>query len=156
MAYLSCWRSVFLVCVLFGFGLSVFAQAGKEEGASDGVAGLIGKWEGKCQDGRAFVELTLQREGNQFIGTASIANMHGDDEGACMLVTAPPTADHALKISNAIAKHETLSFRGTQPSNASSAQFELKQIATDKAELKLLHTPVEKHPWLLVRVQQPN
>jgi len=153
MAFSRAWRSILLVCALCG--LATLVIRGQQTNAKSGP-GLAGNWEGKCQDDRTFVVLALQTAGNQFSGTVSIANMHGDDEGACMIVTAAPSPAHALKISDVVAGHETLSFRGVEPSNASSVQFELKQIAPDRAELKLLHTPVEKHPWLLVRVQRPD
>lgn len=115
-----------------------------------------GTWEGKCQDGRTFVVLSLRVEGEQIAGTVSIGNMHGDDEGACMLVTAPPAPEHALKIGDMVAHNDVLSFSGSQPSDSKSVRFELKEIDQNKADLKLLNTPVEQHPWVLERVQRTD
>jgi hypothetical protein len=82
--------------------------------------------------------------------------MHGDDAGACMLVTAPPLPEHAQKIGEAVAEHNTVSFRGSQRPDGRFTRFEIRQTAPDKAELKLLETPVEEHPWQLVKMQKPE
>ncbi len=119
----------------------------------DSFAKFAGTWKGTCQDGRTFVVLTLQVNQNQLDGTVSIGNMHGDDEGACMLVTAPPVPEHAQKISHAAVANGVLSFNGSQRPDGSSTFFELKQTEEGKADLKLLNTPVEKHPWLLLKAQ---
>jgi hypothetical protein len=121
--------------------------------AKDSIQRFTGTWEGKCQDGRTFVVLVLQSTGNQIGGTVSIGNMHGDDEGACMLVTAPPVPEHAQKIGDASAEQNVLSFHGSERPDGTFNRFELKSTERDKAELKLLGTPVEKHPWQLVKVQ---
>jgi hypothetical protein len=115
-----------------------------------------GTWEGKCQDGRTFVVLALRAEGDHLAGTVSIGNMHGDDEGACMLVTAPPAPEHALKVGEAVAHNDVLSFAGSQSSDSKLVRFEFKEIDQNKADLKLLNTPVEQHPWALERVQRPD
>jgi hypothetical protein len=127
------------------------AEANK---AKDSPAKLAGTWEGKCQDGRIFVVLVVEVNESHVGGTVSLGNMHGDDAGACMLVTAPPLPEHAQKIGEAVAEHNTVSFRGSRRPDGKCARFELKQIAPDKAELKLLDTPVEEHPWQLVKVQK--
>jgi hypothetical protein len=120
----------------------------------DSLARFAGTWEGTCQDGRTFVVLTLQVNQNQLDGTVSIANMHGDDQGACMLVSAPPVPEHAQKISHAAIANSVLSFNGLQRPDGTSTRFELKETERDRSELKLLDTPVEKHPWQLVKVQK--
>lgn len=119
----------------------------------DSLSKFAGTWKGTCQDGRTFVVLTLQVNQNQLDGTVSIGNMNGDEEGACMLVTAPPVAEHAQKISHAAVANGVLSFNGSQRPDGSPTFFELKQTEEGKADLKLLNTPVEKHPWLLVKAQ---
>lgn len=124
---------------------SVFAKPG------DSLSKFAGTWKGICQDGRTFVVLTLKVNQDQLDGTVSIGNMHGDDEGACMLVTAPPVAEHAQKISHTAIADGTLSFNGSQRPDGTPTLFELKQTEEGKADLKLLNTPVEKHPWLLVK-----
>ena len=129
------------------------AEASKAKGSR---AKLAGTWEGKCQDGRIFVVVVLEVNESQVGGSVSIGNMHGDDAGACLFVTAPPVPEHAQRIGEAVAEHNTLSFRGSQRPDGSFARFELRQIAPDKAELKLLDTPVEEHPWQLVKVQKPE
>jgi hypothetical protein len=124
--------------------------------ANDSLLKYPGTWEGKCQDGRTFVVLALRAEGDHLAGTVSIGNMHGDDEGACMLVTAPPAPEHALKVGEAVAHNDVLSFAGSQSSDSKPVRFEFKEIDQNKADLKLLNTPVEQHPWALERVQRPD
>ena len=133
--------------------LHLSAQSAKTK---DSILKYAGTWEGKCQDGRTFVVLALYPEGDRLAGTVSIGNMHGDDEGACMLVTAPPAPEHALKVGEAVAHNDFLSFAGSQSSDSKPVRFEFKEIDQNKADLKLLNTPVEQHPWTLERVQRPN
>jgi hypothetical protein len=121
--------------------------------AKDSFAKFAGTWEGKCQDDRTFVVVALRANGRQLEGTVSIGNMHGDDEGACMLVTAPPVPEHAQKINDAALKNGVLLFHGSARPDGSYSRFELKETGRDSAELKLLDTPVAKHPWQLVKVQ---
>lgn len=120
---------------------------------SDSLSKLAGTWKGTCQDGRTFVVLTLQMNQGQLDGTVSIGNMHGDDEGACMLVSAPPVPVHAQKLSHVAIANGVLSFTGSQRPDGSFTHFELRQTEEGKANLKLLNTPVEDHPWLLVKAQ---
>jgi len=119
----------------------------------DSLSKFAGTWKGTCQDGRTFVVLTLQLNHDQLDGTVSIGNMHGDDEGACMLVTAPPAPEHAQKVDHAAVGNGVLSFNGSKRPDGSVTHFELKQTEEGKADLKLLNTPVEKHPWPLVKAQ---
>jgi hypothetical protein len=121
--------------------------------AKEPMQKFVGTWEGKCQDGRTFVVLVLRSTGDQVSGNVSIANMHGDDEGACMLVTAPPVPEHAQKISDATADQNVLSFHGSARDDGTLARFELKATEQNKAQLKLFNTPVEKHPWELVKIK---
>ena len=120
---------------------------------NDSLSKFAGTWKGTCQDGRTFVVLTLRLNHDQLDGTVSIGNMHGDDEGACMPVTAPPVSEHAQQISHAAVANDVLSFTGSQRPDGSFTHFELRQTDEDKAGLKLLNTPVEKHPWLVVKTQ---
>ena len=141
---------------------SVYASPNQESStaeakqAKDSLAKLAGTWEGKCQDGRTFVVVVLEVNESKVGGTVSIGNMQGDDVGACLLVTAPPVPEHAQRIGDAVAEHNTVSFHGSQRPDGRFVRFELKEIAPDKAELKLLGTPVEEHPWQLVKVQKPE
>ena len=150
-----------LTCVLLFFmGLNLLpvalqpAAAQPPQSNRDSLVKFAGVWEGKCRDGRNFVVLTLQMTGNDLGGTVSIGNMQGDDEGACILVTAPPVPEHAQKISATVGNQNRLSFKGSKRPDGSFAQFELTETGPDKAELKLLDTPVEKHPWLLVKSEK--
>jgi hypothetical protein len=142
--------------------LALPVSAGEEPSAvqadasKDSAGKFSGTWEGKCQDGRTFVVVALQMNGSQIGGTVSIGNMHGDNEGACMLVTAPPVPEHAQKISDPVAQHDVLSFHGSQRPDGTFSRLEFKETAKGKAELKLLDTPVEEHPWQLVNVQKPE
>lgn len=119
----------------------------------DSFARFAGTWKGTCQDGRTFVVLTLQVNQSHLNGTVSIGNMHGDEEGACLAVTAPPAPEHAQQISHAAVANGVLSFNGSQRPDGSSNLFELRQTEAGKADLKLLKTPVEEHPWPLVKAQ---
>jgi hypothetical protein len=112
-------------------------------------------WEGKCQDGATFVVVVLQVNGTQLEGTISIGNMNGDHKGACVSVSEPPVPEHAQKISEALAQQNVLSFKGSKRPDGTFSRFELTQTESDKAELKLLDTPVADHPWHLIRVQKP-
>jgi len=156
-------RSMIFAIALTQFpGAPVYASPNQESStaeankARDSLAKLAGRWEGKCQDGRTFVAVVLEVNQGKVGGTVSIGNMHGDDVGACMLVTAPPVPEHAQKIGDAVAEHDTVSFHGSQRPDGRFARFELREVAADKAELKLLDTPVEEHPWRLVKVQKPE
>jgi len=156
-------RRVFCMLALALFSHLPLHLLAKSEQASSGSAKTndsilkyAGTWEGKCQDGRTFVVLTLRAEGDQLAGTVSIGNMHGDDEGACMLVTAPPAPEHALKIGETVAHNDVLSFAGSQSSDSKPVRFEFKEIDQNKADLKLLNTPVEQRPWSLERARRPD
>jgi hypothetical protein len=154
--------------MLFAIALTLFPMASvyalpnqesstaKANQAKDSPAKLAGTWEGKCQDGRTFIVVVLEVSDGKVGGTVSIGNMHGDDVGACLLVTAPPVPEHAQKIGDAVAEHNTVSFHGSQRPDGRFVRFELTEIAPDKAELKLLGTPVEDYPWKLVKVQKPE
>jgi len=61
-----------------------------------------------------------------------------------MLVTAPPVPEHAQKIGDAVAEHGTVWFHGSQRPDGRFARFERREVAPDKAELKLLDRPVER------------
>ena len=124
--------------------------------AADSLERFVGTWEGRCQDGRTFVVVTLHRNGDQLGGTVSIANMHGDDAGACMLVLAPPIPKYAQEIGEAVAKQNTLSFKGSKRPDGTFARFELKQTDSSQAQLRFLNTPVADHPWQLVKIQKPE
>ena len=131
-----------------------YSASAQQAAASNSLQKFAGTWAGKCQDGRTFVVLSLQNTGDQLGGTVSIGNMHGDDEGACVLVSAPPVPEHAQKISAAVANGNVLSFNGARRPDGSVPRFELNQTGSDKAELKLLGTPVESHPWVLMKTQK--
>jgi hypothetical protein len=117
---------------------------------------FVGTWEGKCQDGRTFVVLALKQNGNQLAGTVSIGNMHGDDEGACMMVLAPPTPEHAQQIGNAAAKQGTLAFNGAKRPDGTFTRFEFSVADNGPAQLKLLGSPVENHPWQLAKASSTS
>ena len=125
--------------------------AAKEKG--DSPEKFAGTWEGKCQDGATFVVVGLQLKEAQLEGTVSIGNMQGDNTGACLMVLAPPVPEHAQKISEPVVKQNVLSFEGSKHPDGSFARFELKRTGINKAELRLLGTPVADHPWQLVKVQ---
>jgi hypothetical protein len=124
-----------------------------KEGA-DSLDNFAGTWEGKCRDGATFVVVILKVNGTNLDGTVSIGNMNGDHAGACVSVSAPPVPEHAQKITEAIVKQNILSFNGAKRPNGGFARFELKRIDLNNAQLKLLETPVEEHPWPLVNVQK--
>lgn len=116
---------------------------------------FAGTWEGKCQDGRTFVLLTLKQDSNRLNGTVSIGNMHGDNQGGCMMVLAPPAPEHAQTIIGAEAKQNTLSFNGAKRPDGSYPRFELTLTEKGEAQLKLMGSPVEVHPWQLAKASTP-
>lgn len=117
------------------------------------LAKFAGTWRGECQDGRTFVVVALKQEGAQMGGTVSIGNMHGDDEGACMLVLAAPVPEHAQNVSDSVVKQNTLSFNGGKRPDGTPTRFELTLVGNSVAQLKLLGSPVENHPWQLAKAQ---
>jgi len=141
------------IALLFPLLLLQIVVASAFANPDNSLSKFAGTWKGTCQDGRTFVVLTLQLKQDQLDGTVSIGNVHGDDQGACMLVTAPPAPEHAQTISHAAVANGVLSFNGSQRPDGSFTHFELKQTEEGKADLKLLNTAVEKHPWLLVKAQ---
>ena len=144
-----------LTCLLILLLTQVFIHsASAQQQSKNSLQKFAGDWEGKCQDGRTFVVLALQMTSDHLGGTLSIGNMHGNDEGGCMFVADPPVPEHAQKISAAVANGNVLSFDGARRPDGSVPRFELNETAPGKAELKLLDTPVEKHPWLLARTQK--
>ncbi len=153
------WGVILLTCLSLWHTAPHLVSASRQQSAvqsdnaKDSLQRFAGTWEGKCQDGRTFVVLVLRSIDNKLDGTVSIGNMHGDDEGACMLVTAPPVPEHAQTIAGATAEQNVLSFHGTKRPDGTFTRFELKETEQNKAELKLLNTPVEKDPWQLVKVQ---
>ena len=134
-------------------GLAVLRQTviGNAASDSDSVEKFVGTWEGKCQDDRTFVIVSLKENEKQLTGTVSIGNMHGDDAGACMLVLAPPSPEHAQTVSDGVVKGNTLSFHGPKRPDGTSSSFELILSDKGRAELKLMGTPVADHPWELTR-----
>ena len=152
------------IIAIFAFALSPFplhlssapAPNAQTNASNDALMKYAGRWESKCQDGRTFVVVDLRPDGNEINGSVSIGNMHGDDEGACMLVTAPPVPEHALKIGQASLHNGVLDFTASQATSGKPLHFEFKQSGQDKADLKLLGTPVEQHPWPLEKVRQTN
>ena len=151
-------RAIFLLA--FAFLLSAATYASRDQSAlkegGDSLQRFAGTWEGKCQDGATFVVIVLQVKGTHLEGTVSIGNMNGDHSGACVSVSDPPAPEHAQKITDAIVKQNILSFIGSKRPNGTVAQFELIRTDLDKAQLKLMDTPVEDHPWQLVKVQKPQ
>src|SRR5215469_3771631 len=141
------------IALLFPLLLLQIVVASAFANPDNSLSKFAGTWKGTCQDGRTFVVLTLQLKQDQLDGTVSIGNVHGDDQGACMLVTAPPALEHAQTISHAAVANGVLSFNGSQRPDGSFTHFELRQTEEGKADLKLLNTAVEKHPWLLVKAQ---
>ena len=145
-----------LIFLIAAQALSNHAPAQQARTSNNSLQKFAGKWEGKCQDGRTFVVLALEMTNEQLGGTVSIGNMHGDEEGGCMFVSDPPVPEHAQKISAATANDNVLSFNGAKRPDGSAPRFQLNEIAPDKAELKLIDTPVEKHPWLLAKTQKAD
>ena len=148
----------FLMAVALVFLQPAVAQERSTLDTKKGANSLerfTGTWEGKCQDGATFVVIILHLNGTQLEGTISIGNMGGDRKGACVSVSDPPVPEHAQKINEASAQQNILSFKGSKRPDGTSSRFELSQTDSDKAELKLLDTPVADHPWQLVGVQKP-
>jgi hypothetical protein len=122
------------------------AQMAQDKIGQGALQPFVGTWKGVCADGKPFVLLTLSVAGSEATGTISIANMKGE-EGQCVAVVDPPSPDHAMKITDAHVRAQTLVFKGSQ-----GAQFDMTLVGSDGARLKFLDTPVEDTPWKLVRV----
>jgi len=154
---------IFLFALAFTFLQPAAAQATADRDRStldtkngaDSLDRFAGTWEGKCQDGATFVVMALHLNGTQLEGTISIGNMNGNHKGACVSVLEPPVPEHAQKIADASAVQNVLAFKGSRRPDGSFSRFELTQTESDKAELKLLDTPVADHPWQLVKVHEP-
>jgi len=158
MTMVPTYRAIFLLALAFQLSPATHAssdQSVPKEGG-DSLQKFAGTWEGKCQDGATFVVVVLKVNGTQLEGTVSIGNMNGNHSGACVSVLEPPVPEHAQKITEATVKQDVLAFNGSKRQNGTSAQFELMPTDLDKAQLKLLETPVESHPWQLIRVQKPQ
>jgi len=61
-----------------------------------------------------------------------------------------------MKIGEAVAHNGILSFAGLPSTANKPLRFEFTQIDQNNADLKLLNTPVEQHPWTLERVRRPD
>ena len=109
------------------------------------LADFAGTWRGICQDGNAFVILSIKVSGGALAGDISIANMNGGN-GQCATVIDPPTPEHAMKIDGAKVQGNILSFQGSP-----KARFEMSLVGGQTARLKFLGTPVEDTPWKLVK-----
>ena len=132
---------------------AVLRQTVTGHAASDNgsLENFVGTWEGKCQDDRTFVILSFKENEKQLAGTVSIGNMHGDDAGACMLVLAPPSPEHAQTIGDGVVKGNTLSFHSAKRPDGTFSSFEMILSEKDRAQLKFMGTPVADHPWELTR-----
>jgi hypothetical protein len=134
-----------LMAVFFGQPSPQMAQEGGREGAS--LKSFAGTWRGICADSKEFVVLTISQNGADLEGTVRLANMQGED-GQCSTVVDPPSAEHAMKISDARLRGTVLAFKGSQ-----HAEFEMTLVGADGARLKFLGTPVEDTPWELKRAK---
>jgi len=148
-------HSIFLLALAFLQPLTQLAAQEKSTSA-DSIERFAATWEGKCQDGTTFVVLTLQANGSHIDGSVSIGNMNGNHAGGCVSVLEPPTPEHAQKITHATVQQGALLFNGAKRADGSLARFELKQIDANTAQLMLLGTPVEEHPWQMQRAQKPQ
>jgi hypothetical protein len=140
-------RAIFLLAMTFLLSAATHAsrnQSAPKQGGNS-LERFAGTWEGKCKDGATFIVVVLQVGGTQPEGTVSIGNMDGAHSGACVSVLAPPVAEHSQKITEAIVKQKILSFNGSKRQNGTFTRFELTQTDVDKAQLKLVETPVEHH-----------
>ena len=83
------------------FKLSAQSDASRAPNAPT-AASFAGTWKGVCQDGKAFVLITLHFVANRVEGTLSLGNVNLGSPGAngagTCTATEPATAEHSLPI----------------------------------------------------------
>jgi hypothetical protein len=108
-----------LICVLLIAVLGPLLQAQTDaSGLSNAGAPFAGRWKGVCQDGKAFVLLTLRATSNQIEGTISLGNVNlgnsaGNKSGTCT-ATDPASRDHSTSIKDAVVDGQKLTFQSSR------------------------------------------
>jgi hypothetical protein len=111
-----------------------------------------GEWVGMCQDGRPFVSVSLRQAVSGYSGTMSLGNVKitsqpGNPVGACT-VNDPPSAEHAMKITNTVLRDGVLTFDSEH-----GQEYEMKRTGGDSAELRFVGTNRDESWFGLRRVK---
>jgi hypothetical protein len=135
--------SPMLLCVLLITTSAPLLRAQSDAShTSDTRAEFSGMWRGVCQDGKAFILLTLRSASNQIDGTVSLGNVTlgqsaGNNGGTCT-ATDPASRDHSTSIKNAVVDGQKLSFESSR-----GPQVEMILTSRDTARLRFPGTPME-------------
>jgi hypothetical protein len=126
-----------LLCVLL---IAISAPVLRAQ--SDAGGAFAGRWKGVCQDGKAFILLTLRSTSNEIEGTVSLGNVSlensaGNEGGTCT-ATDPASRDHATSIKDAVIDGQKLTFESSR-----GPQVEITFTSRDTARLRFPGTPME-------------
>ena len=135
--------SPMLLCVLLIAGSGPLLRAQSDASCpSNGGAPFAGMWKGVCQDGKAFILLTLRSTSNEIEGTISLGNVSlGDspgNKGGTCTVTDPASRDHSTSIKDAVVDGQKLTFESSR-----GPQVEIILTSRDTAKLRFPGTPME-------------
>jgi hypothetical protein len=110
--------------------------------SSDTRAAFSGRWKGVCQDGKAFILLTLRSTSNEIEGTLSLGNVTlgdsaGNNGGTCT-ATDPASRNHSTSIKDAAVDGQKLTFESSR-----GPRIEIILTSRDTARLRFPGTPME-------------
>jgi hypothetical protein len=137
-------RSPMLLCVLlFAISGPLLRAQSDASGPSNAGAAFTGMWKGVCQDGKAFILLTLRSTSNEIEGTISLGNVSfaepaGNKGGSCT-ATDPASRDHSMSIKDAVVDGQKLTFAASR-----GPQVEIILTSRDTANLRFPGIPMEE------------
>lgn len=132
-----------LLCVLLVAISSPLLQAQSDAlSPTDARAAFSGMWKRVCQDGKAFILLTLRPTSNEIDGTISLGNVDlgnsaGNKGGTCT-ATDPASRDHSMSIKDTVVDGQKLTFDSSR-----GPQVEMILTSRDTARLRFPGTPME-------------
>jgi hypothetical protein len=135
--------SPILLCVLLiAISAPLLRAQSFPSGPSNAGAAFAGMWKGVCQDGKAFILLTLRSTSNEIEGTISLGNVSlgasaGNKGGTCT-ATDPASRDHSTSIKDVIVDGQKLTFESSR-----GPQVEIILTSRDTAKLRFPGTPME-------------
>jgi hypothetical protein len=133
-----------LLCVLLiAISAPLLRAQSDVSGPPNAGAAFAGMWKGVCQDGKAFILLTLRSTSNQIEGTISLGNVSLDDsagnKGGTCTATDPASRDHSTSIKDVVVDGQKLTFESTK-----GPQVEIILTSRDTAKLRFPGTPMEE------------
>lgn len=135
--------SPLLICVLLiaVLGPLLQAQTNASRPSNAGPA-FAGMWRGVCQDGKAFVLLTLKSTSNEIEGTISLGNVSlgssAENKSGTCTATDPASPDHSASIKDAVVVGQKLTFQSSR-----GPRVEIILTSRDTAKLSFPGTPME-------------